>query len=54
MYFLIGYFICVALALANLPFVLQEGGSMPNLISMIFCSALALYNLVMALKTSSR
>ena len=51
MHFFIGFIICLAMALINLPFVLQEGGSMINLISMIFCGALALFQLVMAAVT---
>lgn len=54
MHFLIGFIICTAMALINLPFVLQEGGSTINLISMIFCGALALFQLVMAAVTESR
>jgi len=54
MNFLIGFIICLAMALINLPFVLQEGGSMINLISMIFCGAGAVFHLVMAAVTISR
>ncbi|WP_333664764.1 hypothetical protein [Desulfobacter postgatei] len=46
--FVSGFIICLGLALANLPFVLRKGGSMPNLIAMIFCGSLALYHLLMA------
>lgn len=34
--------ICAILSALNLPFVLQEGGSTINLISMIICAAFAL------------
>jgi hypothetical protein len=42
------FLICTAMALVNLPFVMQEGGSMINLLAMIICGALALYSLVMS------
>lgn len=41
-----GFLICLSMALINLPFVLMEGGSVANLISMIFCGALALHQLI--------
>ena len=54
MNFVIGFIICLAMALINLPFVLQEGGSIINLISMIFCGAMAIFHLVMAVVTIGR
>ena len=47
MWFVIGFIICVVCSLINLPFVL-EGGHVWNLLSMIFCAALAVFHLVMA------
>lgn len=49
--FIISFIICTAMALINLPFVLQEGGSIINLMSMIFCGALAIFSFVMAVVT---
>lgn len=54
MIFMVSFLICTAMALINLPFVLQEGGSVINLISMIFCGALALFSLVMSAVTIGR
>lgn len=54
MRFLISFIICLAMALINLPFVLQEGGSMIGLISMIFCGLIAAFLLVMAVVTSGK
>jgi hypothetical protein len=48
MEFFIGFIICLAMALINLPFVLREGGSTINLMGMIYCGALAVFQLVMA------
>ncbi len=50
MNFLIAFIVCVIMSLLNLPFVLREGGSIPCLLSMIFCAALACFNLAMAVK----
>ncbi len=44
----VSFIICLVMALVNLPFVLAEGGSMVNLISMVFCIGLAVFSLVMA------
>lgn len=52
--FFIAFIVCLIMSLVNLPFVLQEGGHMINLISMIFCGALAVFNLVMAAAYISR
>jgi len=52
MSFLIAGMICVLMALINLPSTLN--GSVVNLCSMIFCGILALFNLIMAIKTSRR
>jgi heme/copper-type cytochrome/quinol oxidase subunit 4 len=52
--FLIGFIICVAMALINLPFVLEGGDNWLNLASMIFCGALAVFQLVMAAVTINR
>jgi hypothetical protein len=49
---LISFIVCVAMALVNLPFVLQEGGSTINLCAMIFCGASALWPLFMLIKTT--
>ena len=50
MLFLLMFMLCTLLSLTNLPFVLQEGGSVVNLIAMIFLAALALFHLIMAVK----
>lgn len=54
MNFLIGFIICVSMALLNVPFVLEEGGSVAALMSLIFCSACALWCLVMGAATIRR
>ena len=48
MNWMISFIISVLMALINLPFVLEDGGSIPNLIGLIFCSSMALFALVMA------
>lgn len=48
MSWLITFIICVAMALVNLPFVLSDGGSMLNLMSLILCDSLSVFALVMA------
>ena len=51
MIFLAGFVACVALSFLNLPYVLQEGGSIINLCAMIFCLAVALCHLILAVTT---
>jgi hypothetical protein len=46
------FIICTICALVNLPFVMEDGGSMINLISMIFCGAVAVMSLAMMIKTT--
>lgn len=45
--FLFAFVLCLILALINVPFYLQTG-SIPNLISIIFCGGMAVFNMVMA------
>lgn len=51
MSYLISFIICTAMSLVNLPFVLQEGGSIINLCAMIFCAGLAMFSLLAAIKS---
>jgi len=47
-YALIAGLICLSLALINLPFVIDDGWGSINLIPLIFCGALAIFNFIMA------
>ncbi len=51
---LISFMVSLVMALINLPFVLQEGGSMINLLAMIFCGALAFASLLMMVADMTR
>ncbi|MEE8299465.1 MAG: hypothetical protein V3R67_08825 [Thermodesulfobacteriota bacterium] len=45
-----GSIVCTLMALVNLPYVLQDGGSTINLAAMVFCGTLAFVLLVSALR----